>query len=129
MKCFNHRELDAIAVCRHCGRALCPACVAESAGMSACKGRCEAEVAAIHSETQLSLHSYVSMIPMFRVVAFLAYPVGVVGVSVGCYALVMGIGGRVEPTMFVVVGVGLIAAGHFFRQLAREFKRRAEKLP
>jgi hypothetical protein len=129
MKCFNHRELDAIAVCRHCGRALCPACVAESAGMSACKGRCEAEVAAIHSETQFSLHSYVSMIPMFRVVAFLGYPVGLVGIGIGSYALVMGIGGRLEPTVFVVVGIGLIALGHSFHKLAREFKSRAAKLP
>lgn len=47
MKCFNHREIDAIAVCKHCGRALCPNCAAEVELAAACKGRCEVEVAAI----------------------------------------------------------------------------------
>ncbi len=47
MKCFNHRELDAIAVCKHCGRALCPNCIAEVELAAACKERCETEVAAI----------------------------------------------------------------------------------
>lgn len=129
MKCFNHRELDAIAVCKHCGRALCSGCVADSSGMSACKGRCEAEVEASRSETQFTRYSLVAMGPMFRLVAFLAYPVGLAGAGVGVYALVMGIGGRVEPTVMAVVSSGLIAVGHSFHQLAREFKRRAEKLP
>ena len=47
MKCFNHRELDALAVCKHCGRALCANCSAEVGLAVACKGRCEAEVASI----------------------------------------------------------------------------------
>jgi hypothetical protein len=28
MRCYYHRETDAIALCRHCGRGVCDACVA-----------------------------------------------------------------------------------------------------
>lgn len=29
MKCVNHMENEAVAVCAYCGRALCPACIEE----------------------------------------------------------------------------------------------------
>jgi B-box zinc finger len=45
MKCYIHRSSDAIAVCRSCGRALCPDCVSEVGLSCACKNRCEADVA------------------------------------------------------------------------------------
>src|SRR5580704_1481128 len=45
MKCYTHRSSDAIAVCRSCGRALCPDCVAEVGLSCACKNRCESDVA------------------------------------------------------------------------------------
>jgi hypothetical protein len=44
MKCFTHRESDAIAICRSCGRALCPDCIAEVGRSCACKNRCESDV-------------------------------------------------------------------------------------
>src|SRR5262249_54137422 len=46
MKCFNHREADALAVCKHCCRALCHECVAEIQGAVSCRGDCEKHVAA-----------------------------------------------------------------------------------
>lgn len=126
MKCFNHRELDAIAVCKHCGKALCSGCMTESSGMSACKGRCEAAVDAAHAETQLNLQSYRSMISMFRVMAPLCFTVGIIAASVGTYALIKEIGGREKPTTFVLVGLGLISAGYLFRRVARDLKLRTE---
>jgi hypothetical protein len=44
MKCFTHRNSDAIAVCRSCGRALCPDRVSEVGLSCACKNRCEPDV-------------------------------------------------------------------------------------
>jgi hypothetical protein len=44
MKCFTHRDSDAIAICRSCGRALCPDCISEVGLSCACKNRCEADV-------------------------------------------------------------------------------------
>ena len=45
MKCFTHRNSDAAAVCRSCGRALCPDCISEVGLSCACKNRCESDVA------------------------------------------------------------------------------------
>ena len=58
MKCFNHRELDAIAVCKHCSRGICPQCVAEVGVSMACKGRCEAEVATLNDLVQRGKSAY-----------------------------------------------------------------------
>ncbi|HPB67629.1 MAG TPA: hypothetical protein PLT76_05815 [Candidatus Omnitrophota bacterium] len=47
MKCYHHHDKDAVAVCRACGRALCPACVADLGRGMACKDRCEKDVNAL----------------------------------------------------------------------------------
>src|SRR3954466_5832895 len=44
MKCFNHSSVDAVGVCRSCGRALCRDCITEIGLSCSCKGRCEAVV-------------------------------------------------------------------------------------
>jgi hypothetical protein len=44
MKCFTHQNSDAVAICRSCGRALCPDCISEVGLSCACKNRCEADV-------------------------------------------------------------------------------------
>ena len=46
MRCFVHRDAEAVGVCRTCGRALCPGCAAEGRGGLSCRGRCEAELEA-----------------------------------------------------------------------------------
>jgi len=45
MKCFYHRDCDAIALCYWCNRGLCPVCAAEVGDRLACRGRCESAVA------------------------------------------------------------------------------------
>jgi hypothetical protein len=45
MKCFNHAAVDAVAVCKGCGRALCRECVVEVGRSCSCRNRCEADVA------------------------------------------------------------------------------------
>jgi hypothetical protein len=45
MKCFNHSTVDAVAVCKSCGRALCRDCIAEVGLSCSCRGRCESIVA------------------------------------------------------------------------------------
>lgn len=44
MKCFNHAETDAVAICKSCGKALCKTCSAELSNGIACKNSCEARV-------------------------------------------------------------------------------------
>jgi len=41
MKCFNHNSTDAVAVCAHCGRALCPGCIpSPPPSRLVCSGEC-----------------------------------------------------------------------------------------
>lgn len=46
MKCFYHPTHDAVAVCAHCRRGVCPACAVDADGATACTGRCEDAVKA-----------------------------------------------------------------------------------
>jgi hypothetical protein len=43
MKCFDHPETDAVAVCMVCGKGCCRACAADLGRVVCCKGRCEVE--------------------------------------------------------------------------------------
>lgn len=49
MHCFNHSEIDAVGICKSCGRGLCHNCATEIEKAVACKGRCETEVASMLS--------------------------------------------------------------------------------
>ena len=48
MKCFAHDKVDALAVCRSCGRGLCRDCIAEVGLSCSCKGGCEEVVATMN---------------------------------------------------------------------------------
>ena len=48
MKCFYHQERDAVGMCKSCQRGLCPDCLVDVPPGLACRGRCEADVAAVN---------------------------------------------------------------------------------
>ena len=48
MKCFTHETIDALAVCRSCGRGLCRDCITEVGLSCSCKGGCEKVVATMN---------------------------------------------------------------------------------
>ena len=49
MKCFYHRDIEAVGICKSCNRGLCGDCAAEIGEGLACKGRCEDTVAKLLS--------------------------------------------------------------------------------
>jgi hypothetical protein len=58
MKCYNHPGIDAVAVCRSCGRALCQDCTTEVGLSCSCKGRCESIVATMNDLVQRGRTAY-----------------------------------------------------------------------
>jgi hypothetical protein len=44
MKCFRHPDLDALGICKQCGKGLCGLCVADTGSGLACKNSCEKRV-------------------------------------------------------------------------------------
>jgi hypothetical protein len=58
MKCYNHLEVDAVGLCKSCGRGLCHDCVSEVGTSISCKNRCESDVAAINEMLQRGRTAY-----------------------------------------------------------------------
>ena len=50
MKCFRHRDVDAVAICRACSKGICATCAVDLGHSVACRGACEAEASAIHDQ-------------------------------------------------------------------------------
>ena len=48
MRCFNHRDVEAVGICKVCQRGLCEGCATDLAHSIACKGKHEAEAEALH---------------------------------------------------------------------------------
>jgi hypothetical protein len=57
MNCFNHRDQAAVAVCKACGKGLCPECLAQVGSSIACRDSCENRAAVLDSliDARLSL--------------------------------------------------------------------------
>ena len=45
MKCFNHPDVEAIAICKNCCKGLCQECATDTGKGIACKDKCEVDVA------------------------------------------------------------------------------------
>lgn len=48
MRCFYHGDLEAVAVCKSCGRGVCHDCTSEVGTGTACRNRCETDVEALN---------------------------------------------------------------------------------
>jgi predicted phage tail protein len=44
MRCFYHGDVDGVAICKSCGRAICHECCADVGTYAACRNRCEPDV-------------------------------------------------------------------------------------
>lgn len=47
MRCFDHRDSEAVGLCKSCGKGVCSACALDLGKGLACKGRCEEDVRAL----------------------------------------------------------------------------------
>jgi hypothetical protein len=71
MRCYYHRDVEAIATCRNCCRGLCDACTADVSKLSACRGRCEADVAAVRALLARSDSAFATAGRQLRIAALL----------------------------------------------------------
>lgn len=58
MRCFYHADIDAVAMCKNCGRGLCRTCAVDVGNGLACPGPCEDEVRALNRVIGLNRTSY-----------------------------------------------------------------------
>ena len=58
MRCFYHGDVDAVAICKSCGHALCHECCIDVGTSAACRNRCEGDVEALNLWLQRSRTSF-----------------------------------------------------------------------
>ena len=58
MRCYYHRDIEAIGICKSCNRGLCAECAAEVGDGLACTDRCEEMVAQLNSLLSKGSGSY-----------------------------------------------------------------------
>ena len=119
MKCFTHRSSDAVAVCRSCGRALCPDCISEVGLSCACKSRCESDVARFNgmlTRSQPGLPNPSNLVGYDRVIFLML--LGVAFVWFGLYYF----GDHGPIWFFVALGVAFFIFGISQLYMRKKFR-------
>jgi hypothetical protein len=57
MKCFNHKDVDAVGICKNCNRGLCHDCLIDIKYGIACKNGCADEVIAVEKLIQRNINT------------------------------------------------------------------------
>lgn len=96
MKCFSHARVDAVGVCKNCGKGLCKKCAVDLTDGLACKGLCvekaKSVIELISRNTKIT-SNYRSMTYKGMVFTFLT---GLLFIAFGIYVdlkFIMAIGG------------------------------------
>jgi multisubunit Na+/H+ antiporter MnhB subunit len=54
MRCFVHRDVEAVGTCRGCSKGVCAECVVDLGHSISCRGACEAKAQALHTQSMQS---------------------------------------------------------------------------
>jgi hypothetical protein len=96
MRCFYHGDLDAVAICKSCGHALCHDCCADVGISGACRNRCESDVEALNAIIQRNKSVYQKTSGVYLRNAWLFLGVAAVfaaaGLSIGRDAIIPTLG-------------------------------------
>jgi len=83
MHCFYHRDVDAVASCKNCGRGLCGGCAVDVGNGLACPNRCEDEVRALNRVIARNKTAYQKTSGAYVRIAIFYALVGVAFVAAG----------------------------------------------
>ena len=109
MHCFNHQDIDAVGVCKHCGKGLCPSCLTDLGYGLACRDSHEQAVENIN--IFITRSSQLRRVLLFVLTAFFAF--------MGLVFVVYGILGKSSFT--TVMGLGQLACSAVFFVKRRAF--------
>lgn len=111
MNCYQHRDQQAIGLCKHCLKAVCDTCVRDTHTGLACSDACVVEVEALNHMQQRAkrLYSAGSGISLVATMGMLFNTfIGLVFLAFGFYPLADG---HTVNWFFSVMGAGFLCYG------------------
>lgn len=99
MKCFYHNHFDAVALCKNCNRGVCTGCAIDVTNGTACRDRCEAQVAAVNEIIERGKTGYQKTSDAYMRNAILY---GLLG------AVMCLVGALTWPTGIIMLGLGVV---------------------
>lgn len=102
MKCYYHPTTDAVALCKSCNRALCPACAVDVHPGTACKQRCEQDVTDLNTVIERSKTVYAKTGQAYKRNAISTLIIGIVFLGFGLLPILVN--GDYGASFMAVVG-------------------------
>ncbi len=121
MRCFYHGDVEAVALCKACSRAICHECCSAADKSAACRSRCEADVQAIDEMIERNKTAFQKTSGAYTRSGWFSLLVGAVFAGLGF----AGLKGDGEPAGFLLV-LGAIFLLYGISQFftARRFRTR-----
>ena len=117
MKCFNHPDVDATAICTHCGLAVCAKCITRSkSGRAVCSTTCSA---ALERYEQAFLSMHLKGLSGFRIIGYLTISSALVLACFGFVALHDGIW-PLAALCFAFTAIFVVIGAVVFRMVKRK---------
>ena len=107
MRCFYHGDVEAVAVCKSCGRGVCHDCASEVGTGTACRNRCETDVEALNAIIERSKSVYHKTSAIYRRNAYFFILLGLVFVGLSFF---LGADGQPNLPLLVPTAFFFVAA-------------------
>src|SRR6516164_5258885 len=91
MRCYNHRDRDAVGLCKSCGKGLCDACQTDLGQGLACKNRCEETVRRLIALVQHNVRAVPTAMVWLRWSRWVWVGIGLFILMPGCTFTVLGV--------------------------------------
>lgn len=85
MNCYYHSSIPAVALCKSCNRALCSDCGADVHPGTACKNRCEKEVAELNVIIERSKTAYQKTGKAYKRISLTTFIIAFIFLIVGIF--------------------------------------------
>lgn len=124
MKCFEHRDRDAVAACTYCSKGLCGECAKPGETWIACGPRCDDELKVVRGLVHSAGKGY-------AVTAQIYFYLGGAALVVGAGATLLSFTtpDYASFEMLIALGLACLVLGGFFILFGRRLRALATKAP
>jgi hypothetical protein len=119
MRCFYHGDVDAVAICKSCGRGICHDCSAEVGTSVARRNRCEDEVASLNDLLQRNKSTFQKASAIYTRSGIFLTALGVIFGGLGLLNWINGDRGPFLPifgVVFILYGFSQFGAARRYRE-------------